>query len=137
VREQGYNRGREVESYQRTTGNDPGSEWCGSFQATANARSGLPIPAGAGGSYNWFLLSSSRTFFLQGVRGSPDAIQPGHRVGFYNPRLRRVGHIGCAETRTRHGFTTLEGNTGTGAKAGVHRLSRSRGEIYAASNWNY
>ena len=49
VREHGYNRGAEVESYQRTTGNAPGSEWCGSFQATANARCKLPFPNAAGG----------------------------------------------------------------------------------------
>lgn len=137
VREHGYNRGPEVEAYQRTTGNSPGSEWCGSFQATANVRYGLPIPAGAGGSYNWFLLSSPRTEFVQGVRGSAEVIEPGYRVGFFRPSLRRIGHIGCVEKRTRNGFITIEGNTGTGSKAGVHRLTRSRGEIYAASNWNY
>jgi len=137
VREHGYNRGPEVESYQRTTGNAPGSEWCGSFQATANARCGLPFPAGAGGSYNWFKASDPRTFFLRGTRGSADDIQPGHKVGFYRPALKRIGHIGCAVARTRNGFITIEGNTGSGLNAGMHRLTRGKGEIYAASNWLY
>jgi hypothetical protein len=137
VREHGYNRGPEVESYLRTTGNTPGSEWCGAFQATANARCKLPMPAGAGGSYNWFLLTSPRTLFFLGVVGSVDVIQPGDRIGFWNPSKRRIGHIGIVETKTRHGFTTIEGNVKTGINAGVHRLSRGRGEIHAASNWSY
>ncbi|MGI4870687.1 MAG: hypothetical protein ACRYFX_05845 [Janthinobacterium lividum] len=137
VREHGYNRGPEVESYQRTTGNHAGEEWCGSFQATANARCALPFPAAAGGARYWFLLSSLRTFFVQGVRGSVDNVQPGDRVGFYNPAARRIGHIGCVEARARNGFVTIEGNTGRLANAGVHRLSRGRGEIYAAANWSY
>ncbi len=137
VREHGYNRGPEVESYLRTTGNAPGSEYCGAFQATANVRCGLPIPAGAGGSYNWFLLTSPRTLFCLGVRGSVDEIQPADRVGFWNPRLKRVGHIACVEIKTRNGFVTLEGNVKTGVNAGVHRLTRGRGEIYAAANWSY
>ena len=137
VREHGYNRGPEVESYQRTTGNDPGSEWCGSFQATANVRNDLPIPAAAGGARYWFLLSNPRTMFLRGVRGQVEAIEPGYRVGFYSPSKRRIGHIGCLESRTRNGFITLEGNTGRDKNAGNHRLSRSKGEIYAGSNWNY
>jgi len=122
VREHDYNRGAEVESYQRTTGNEPGSEWCGSFQATANARCGLPFPAAAGGARYWFLLTSPRTYFVAGIRGSPGDIEPGDRVGFWSPSARRIGHIGCAETRTRNGFTTIEGNTKSGADAGVHRL---------------
>jgi len=137
VREHGYNRGPEVESYQRTTGNDPGSEWCGSFQATANARCGLPFPAAAGGARYWFLLTSSRTLFFLGVVGSVEAIEPGDRVGFWSASARRIGHIGIVETKTRNGFVTIEGNTKSGVNAGVHRLSRGRGEIHAASNWSY
>jgi hypothetical protein len=137
VREHGYNRGKEVESYQRTTGNAPGAEWCGSFQATANARCGLPFPRGAGGSYNWFLLTSPRTLFFLGVVGSVDDIQPGDRIGFWSVKYRRIAHIGIVEVKTRNGFTTIEGNTGKYANAGVHRLSRGRGEIHAASNWSH
>ena len=137
VREHGYNRGPEVESYQRTTGNGPGEEWCGSFQATANARCGLPFPAAAGGARYWFLHTSPRTVFLLGVVGSLDVLQPGDRVGFYSPTAKRISHIGCIETRTRNGFITLEGNTGRLANAGVHRLSRGKGEIYAGANWSY
>jgi hypothetical protein len=138
VRERtGRNDGPEIEAYLRTTGNAPGSEWCGACQATGNRHCGLPIPAGAGGSYNWFKASDPRTFFLRGTRGSADDIQPGHKVGFYRPALKRIGHIGCAVERTKNGFITIEGNTGRGIGAGVHRLSRSKGEIYAASNWLY
>ena len=46
-------------------------------------------------------------------------------------------HIGCVESHTRNGFVTLEGNTGRGGDAGVHRLSRGTGEIYAGANWSY
>ena len=137
VREHGYNRGPEVEAYQRVTGNSPGSEWCGSYQAAGNRHCGLPIPAGAGGARNWFKPDNPRTFFLRGTRGSVDDIQPGHKVGFYHPAAGRIGHTGCAIERTRNGFITNEGNTGSGTRAGVHRLTRSRCEIYAASNWLY
>jgi hypothetical protein len=41
------------------------------------------------------------------------------------------------ETKTRNGFTTIEGNVKSGVNAGVHRLSRGRGEIHAAANWSY
>jgi hypothetical protein len=58
-------------------------------------------------------------------------------VGFWSPSARRIGHIGIVEAKTRHGFTTIEGNTGRQANAGVHRFSRGRGEIHAASNWSY
>jgi hypothetical protein len=137
VREHGYNRGPEVEAYLKVTGNAPGSEWCGACQAAGNVHCGLPIPAGAGGSYNWFKVSNPRTIFLRGTRGSVDDIQPGYKVGFYRPAAGRIGHIGAAIERTRNGFITIEGNTGSGTRAGVHRLSRSKGEIYAAANWLY
>jgi hypothetical protein len=75
--------------------------------------------------------------FLRGARGTEDDIQPGYKIGFYRPALKRIGHIGCAVERTRNGWITIEGNTGTGARAGVHRLTRSKGEIHAASNWLY
>jgi len=69
--------------------------------------------------------------------GSVDAIEPGDRVGFWSPSARRIGHIGVVETKTRNGFVTIEGNVKSGVNAGVHRLSRGRGEIHAASNWSY
>ena len=137
VREHGANRGPEVESYQRTTGNAAGSEWCGSFQATGNVRLGLPIPAAAAGARFWFSRYNPRTVFMRGYLGSPELIAPGFRVGFWSPSKHRIGHIGCVESRTRNGFITLEGNTGLGVKAGVHRLTRGKGEIYAGANWSY
>ncbi len=136
----GRNDGAEVEAYQRVTGNSRGAEWCGSYQAAANQHCGLPFPAAAGAARYWFRPESPRTYFIRALRGSTDAIEPGHKVGFYYGYLGRIGHIGCVVARTRNGFVTNEGNTGRGGGrtgAGVHRLTRSKGEIYAASNWLY
>ncbi|MDB5270872.1 MAG: hypothetical protein JWP58_3912 [Hymenobacter sp.] len=133
----GHNDGAGVLALVRAGGGRPGDEWCGFFQRAAQVHCQLPYPAGAGGSYNWFLVNNPRTFYLRGQRGSVGDIQPGHKVGFYNPAKGRISHIGSVRATTRNGFVTDEGNTGTGRNAGVHRLSRGKGEIYAGANWLY
>ncbi|WP_201980353.1 hypothetical protein [Hymenobacter rubidus] len=132
----GHNDGRQVEAYQRVTGNYH-TEWCGSYQAAGHQHCGMPFPAGAGLAANWYLPGSPRTFYIQGVRGSVDDLQPGHNAGIWSPSKHRVGHTTGVVARTRNGFITSEGNTGSRATAGVHRLSRSKGEIYAGSDWTH
>ena len=133
----GRNDGRQVEAFQRVTGNRRGDAWCGSYQAAGQQQCRLPFPKGAGGSYNWF-TDAKRTYYVRGRRGTSALIQPGHQVGFYYPSLKRVAHIGRAVQKTRTGWYCNEGNTGSGGGrdgAGVHVLLRASWEIYAAANW--
>jgi len=142
----GRNDGLAVEAYLRITGNRKGDSWCGAFQAAGNKACGRPFPAGAGGSYNWFLLKSPKTFYVAGVRGSVDWIQLGDRVGFYYSNLGRIGHIGhvvreagrVRRGRPARGYIVRAGNTGSGGGrdgAGVHDYFYSASDIHAASRW--
>lgn len=144
----GNNDGVEVEAYLRATGNRKGESWCGSFQAAVQRACGLPSPAGAAGSYNWFKLTNPRTYYVRGQRGSADQIQLGDKVGFYYSNLGRIGHILLVARESRpiragrpsRGFILRSGNTGRGGGrngAGVWDLYYPTTSIYAASNWKY
>lgn len=143
----GRNDGPQVEAWLKLTGNRKGDPWCGAYQAGGQKACGLPMPKGAGGSYNWFTLPA-RTYYVRGQRGSLDNLKPGHQVGFYYANLGRVGHIGrlvsagrpIRKGRAVRGWYCNEGNTGTGGGrdgAGVYLLFRTSTEIYAAANWLY
>ena len=142
----GRNDGPEIDAWNKALGIPLRSFWCGSFQAALQRECRLPSPPGAGGSYNWFKPASARTYYIRGQRGAVDSIRPGHVVGFYYANLKRIGHIGRAVAPTRQtrrggrGWTTSEGNTGSGGGrdgAGVHYLTRASWEFYAGANWLY
>ncbi len=132
----GRNDGPAVAAFIRAGGGAAQAEWCGFLQRAVQVHCGLPYPAGAGGSYNWFLPASPRTVFIRGQRGAVEQVRVGYKVGFYNPARGRIAHIASVRAVTRHGFVTDDGNWGSGRNAGVHRVSRGRGEIYAGANWN-
>jgi len=143
----GNNDGLEVEAYLRITGNRKGDSWCGAFCAAGQKSCGLPFPAGAGGSYNWFLLKSAKTYYVRsGVRGQVGWIQLGDKVGFFYSNLGRIGHIGIVVREVKgllpgrppRGYIIRAGNTGSGGGrngAGVHEYFYSAADIYAASRW--
>lgn len=142
----GRNDGLAVEAMLRVTGNRKGDSWCGAFCATGQKFCGRPFPAGAGGSYNWFLLKSPKTFYVVGARGQLDWIHLGDYVGFYYTNLRRIGHIGIVVSeagrvrrgRPARGYIIRAGNTGSGGGrdgAGVHDYFYSATDIHAASRW--
>lgn len=141
----GRNDGPQIDAWLRLVGSPPRSAWCGAYQGGGQKANGLPMPAGAGGSYNW-AKDAKRTYFLRGVRGSIDSLRPAHQVMFYYPALGRIGHIGRAVTpgrpirkgRAVRGWYCNEGNTGVGGGrdgAGVHLLFRAATEIHACANW--
>jgi hypothetical protein len=143
----GRNDGKEVEAYQRLTGNHKGDSWCGSFQAAVQRACGLSLPAGAGGSYNWF-KDPRRTYYVRGQRGNIDQIRLGDKAGFYYANLGRIGHILLVARESRpirrgrpaRGYILRAGNTGSGGGrngAGVYDLYYDASAIYAASNWKY
>jgi hypothetical protein len=143
----GNNDGVQVEGYLRITGNRRGDSWCGAFQAAVQRACGLSMPAGAGGSYNWF-KDPRRTYYVRGSRGNIDQIQLGHKVGFYYPSLGRIGHILLVTRESRpirkgrpsRGFYLRSGNTGSGGGrngAGVYDLYYDATAIYSAANWLY
>lgn len=144
----GRNDGPEVEAYLKVTGNRKGDSWCGAYQAAGQKACKLPFPAGAGGSYNWFKLTSPRTLYVVGLRGSVDSLKAGYHVGFYYSNLKRIGHIArlvapgraVRKGRPARVWYTNEGNTGTGGGregAGVHLLTRTPSEFHSASDWLY
>ncbi|MCC3156418.1 hypothetical protein LJ737_04170 [Hymenobacter sp. 15J16-1T3B] len=143
----GRNDGPEIDAWNKAAGAAPRSFWCATYQTAGQRACGLPVPAGPAGSYNWFKPGSARTYYIRGQRGAVDSLKAGHLVGFYYANLGRIGHIGRLQAPTRvarrgnaRGWTTLEGNTGSGGGrngAGVHVLLRASWEFYAGANWSY
>ena len=139
----GHNDGPAVAAIIAANNGNPRDEWCGHTQADAQRSCGLPVPKGSGGSYNWF-LDRVRTFYLVGVRGTLDAIQPGHLVGIYSPKRGRIAHITRAvqvvpplrKGRPPRGFYCIGGNEGSGTNAGMHLTYYPSGGIHAAANWS-
>jgi hypothetical protein len=143
----GHNDGPIIGVWLRATGNKEGDSWCGAYQAAGQRSCGLPYPAGAAGSYNWF-KDPKRTYYRQGLRGTVDSLRPGHQVGFYYANLGRIGHIGRAvaagrpirKGRPARGWYVNAGNTGAGGGrdgGGVRVVFYPSASIYAAANWLY
>lgn len=113
------------------------SAWCGLTQRKVQATLRLPFPAGAAGSYNWF-LDRSRAVPL-------DSIRAGLCVGIYSPARGRIAHITrvsevvppLRKGRRPRGAYCIGGNEGTGTRAGIHRTLYPISSIYALSNWLY
>lgn len=143
----GNNDGWQVEQWQRQGGGRPGKDpWCGFYELARQWECDLPFPAGAGGSYNWFRLTSKRTGFVRGVRGSIDSLRVGYKVGIYYKHLGRIGHIGTniaagrsiRDGRPPRGYYIDSGNTGRGGGrdgAGVHVIYYTSPSIGAWANW--
>lgn len=144
IREQtGDNDGPDVWALIREGGGEPRSAWCGFTQRKVQAVLGLPFPDGAGGSYNWFLLRSRHTYYIQGQCGTADSIRVGHCVGIYSARRGRIAHITRAvalvpplrKGRAPRAAYCIGGNEGSGPRAGIHRTLYPLSSIYALSNW--
>ncbi|WP_216726079.1 hypothetical protein [Hymenobacter siberiensis] len=144
----GRNDGPMMDAWLRLVGSPRFSPWCGAYQGAGQQASALPMPAGAGAARSWTLPQSARTYYLRGLRGSVDSLQPGHQVTFYYPNLGRIGHVGRALSPTRallrgrpaRGWVVNEGNTGSGGGregAGVHNITHAASDIYGAANWLY
>lgn len=144
----GNNDGPEIDAWCRALGIPLRSFWCGAYQAGVQRACKLPYPSAAGGARYWTLKNSPRTYYIQGLRGSPDSIKPAHIVTYYYANLGRVGHVGrtvapgraVRKGRPARVWTTNEGNTGRGGGrngGGVHVLTRTPSDFYAAANYNY
>jgi hypothetical protein len=113
------------------------SPWCGLTQRKVQLTLGLPFPAGAAGSYNWF-LDRSRAVPL-------DSIRPGLCVGIYSSARGRVAHITrvvevvppLRKGRPPRGAYCIGGNEGSGSRAGIHRTLYLLSPGLRLSNWLY
>ncbi len=131
----GNNDGPDVWALIKAGGGQPRMPWCGFTQRACQVALKLPYPAGAGGSYNWF-LDKRRAVPL-------DSIRPGLLVGNYSRARGRIAHITrvvqvippLRKGRPPRGAYCIGGNEGSGTRAGMHRTLYPMASIYALSNW--
>lgn len=131
VTEEGENRGRFVETYQRAVGLPPGSPWCAAFvrfrfEAAAKAL-GLTLPAGFPDSgwcpdYKDWAIDACLWVGVEAAQAEPFQVRPGDLALFYFGAKGRVAHIGViVEPGQTWGAITVEGNTGPEKGAEVNR----------------
>lgn len=131
VREQGSNRGMEVEKWLHAVGAKPGDSWCAAFvysmfleaAESANPPMVNPCPRTAGALHLWSLAPSWARF----SGPSPGAI-------FVIDHGKGKGHVGFVEGVDPGGLDiyTIEGNTNDGGSRegdGVYRRKRARAEV--------
>ncbi|MBC6698085.1 hypothetical protein [Hymenobacter sp. BT190] len=149
VRERtGRNDGPEVEAAQKAAGAKKFDPWCGCEMFVQQQSCGLPSPKWPAAARNWSQLTSTRTFFIRGLRGSVDSVRLGTIVTFYYANLGRVGHVGkvvgvgrpLRAGRAPRTFLVNSGNTGRGGGrdgAGVYNVNYPAYQIYGGANWSY
>lgn len=129
VTEEGENRGKWVEVYQKAVGIPPGSPWCAAFvryrlEAAAKAL-GLPIPEDFPDSgwcpYYKDWAKQNNRWLMAGTREDRDCVQKGDLACFYFPAKNRIAHIGIVIETHYTGVYTVEGNTGPEHGAEVRR----------------
>jgi hypothetical protein len=131
VREQGNNRGPEVQSYQRVTGFDQPVPWCASFVAWVFKLCQVNTVQSA-----W-----SPAWFASNKVIDPDLTkpQPGDVFGIYFNSKGRIAHIGFVdEWPEGRYFITVEGNTndaGSREGDGVYRKRRLKRQAHKISRW--
>ncbi len=127
VREQGSNRGEDVEKYLASAGFGGGYAWCAAFVNWVYLQHDISTPKSPAWSPSWFI--SSRV---------SDKIIPGDVFGVYFKSKGRIAHVGLIESAGDGFVTTIEGNTnqaGSREGDGVYRKRRIRKQIYRTANW--
>ncbi|RPD44837.1 hypothetical protein DNI29_19200 [Hymenobacter sediminis] len=141
----GRNDGPEVWATQKAAGVKKFDPWCGCEMFLQQQSCGLPSPKLPAAARTWSLPSSSRTFFVRGMRGSLDSLRPGHIVTLYYANLGRVGKVVALGRAVQAGraprtYLVNSGNTGRGGGrdgAGVYNVNYPAYQIYAGANWSY
>lgn len=134
VREQGHNRGEQIEKWQRQFGGRPGEPYCAYFVSAMLEESGSVLPTvRSGWSRSFYDKKSIRINHI--LKGYAKA-EPGWILvwaNFKNGKMQRSGHVGI-NVRQISGreikFETIEANTRSGEKGnqadgdGVYRRIR-------------
>ena len=137
VREHGFNRGADVEKYQRAGGGKPGDAWCSWFVSWCLRQAGVVVRA-FGKAKSWF--DARHVIWLNGhqVAGHP-APQPGDLLG-YTWGADHVCHVELLQKWSEGpACQAIGGNTG-GGKAllregdGVFVNWRLKRNVHAVAN---
>jgi len=107
VREKGYNRSPEIDTWNSFTEVDMGSPYCASFVSYMNHLAGIKAPVSA---YAPDQVKRNNVPFSQ--------IKTGDIFGIYFPSKGRVAHVGFVEQVKGSYLLTVEANTSPDAKAG-------------------
>lgn len=123
VEEEGENRGKWIETYQRSTGNSPGEPWCASFVyyrlITAQAKIGLDwvkLPKDfvrSGYTPDWKNWAVKNGLWIP-VANAQGVVERGDLVCFYSSKKKRIFHIGIVISAWDWGVRSVEGNTSPG-----------------------
>ncbi len=128
VREQGYNDGKEVRKYLRSTGLGKGYPWCAAFVAWCHDENNIPNP-GSARVVDWF---DANVIWQKDWRKNQPEVLPGYVGGLYYEHLGRLGHIFIIEEEDANNYYTIEGNTnraGSREGDGVYRKIRSKKNV--------
>jgi GH24 family phage-related lysozyme (muramidase) len=116
VREQGRNRGREVEMFQRTIGGADGEAWCMSFAQYCIQQAGIATKVDP----KVFQSEHCLTVWNKSPQSQRISRPEAGSLVIWRHGNSNSGHVGIVEKVHADGtFTTIEGNTGSGS--GINR----------------
>jgi len=130
VTEEGDNRGRWVEEYQRAVGIPPGSPWCAAFVRfrfeKAAEKLDLDLPAAfpdSGWVPSYEAWAKRSGFWIPASEAEDGDVQIGDLAVFWFPAKARCAHIGIVTTplSATGRFSCVEGNTGPDRGTEVER----------------
>lgn len=134
VREDGYNDGKEVRKYLRSTGLGKGYPWCAAFVTWCHDENNIPNP-GSARVVDWF---NSNVVWQRDWRKNQPEILPGYVGALYYENLGRLGHIFIVEYEDTNNYYTIEGNTnraGSREGDGVYRKIRPKKSVAALGDY--
>ena len=135
VRENGFNKGKRVEEYQKAANLKPNDAWCAAFITWTFKQCGIKAVV-SGYSPNWF--QSNVVYKRDDNINRHYSPEIGDVFGLYFESKKRIAHVGFIDKQEGNYYTTVEGNTneaGSREGDGVYRKRRHIKTIYAISRW--
>lgn len=137
VREITPNRSPEIDMYNKSVNVPVGSKWCAAFVSYNLSYFNIPNPNSA------WSPSFSKTEDIIWKPKLKNSIEPdtGDVVSYYNPRIKRVYHVGILGYVDKNGYPIVyEGNTSGGRGLdndgdGVFKKKRDFNKIYSISRY--
>jgi len=133
--------GTNIEYILSNVGLSKGNPWCAAFVYTCFMEAKVKGVPRSGYSPAWF--PKSNTYYIRGIRGTPNA-QQADVFGLFIKSKNRIGHVGFIDVwRDGSYCITVEGNTSletSGGKKdhdgeGVERKRRLKSQINKLSRW--
>lgn len=134
VRESGYNDGKDVRKYLRSTGLGKGYPWCAAFVTWCHEENNIPNPCSAR-VVDWF---DSNVVWHKDWRHNQPETLPGYVGGLYYENRGRLAHIFIIEFEDKNNYYTVEGNTnrsGSREGDGVYRKIRPKQSVSALGDY--